>query len=199
MKMKTRRVIVSCLIFAVLISSPLRAMMIKLSLSDLVRRADAIIIGQVKAVGCEWSLNKEIIHTVAALQIEEILKGDLVFPLLYIQVPGGTIGDLTLGVSDVSVFAEGERVLVFIKSLGNTINIQNSMTVAQNSWASFEVLGKAQGKYSLDKNGMASKDGYELVSPDKERDTLLPLEELKFKIQNFLPRGIKKVAEHHEI
>jgi hypothetical protein len=162
--------------------------MVKLDLEDLADGAEIIIIGQVENIRCEWGLDQGTIYTIASLRIMEILKGHPNDRNLVIQIPGGTIGELSLSVSDMPDFGEQEDVLVFLRAIPDPDNNAHSMTVVQGTWPSYTVYGQAQGKYSIDSQGIAEKGGYSLVSSLVDPDRILPLDELKLRIHETLVR-----------
>jgi hypothetical protein len=122
------------------------------------------------------------------LKIHERLKGDLPYEHIFVQYPGGEIGDLGLRVSDMPKFEPEERVLVFLSAIKNVKESTNSLIIALNFIPSFEVFGSAQGKYSIDHEGIASKCGYDLLISDSNSDITLPYEELKSRINNILQK-----------
>lgn len=172
--------------------------MIKLPLHRLTQASDIIILGNVEDVRCEWSLNKEIILTVTTLKIKEVWKGQVRNSRVFIQTPGGTVGDLGLRVSDVPVFQKGENVLVFLKTIENVMFLQNSFSVSLNYLPSFSVFGKAQGKYSIDKNMNAQKWGYLLLDKGVDKDNVLTLSELEARIKVIVKNDLKKKQKKHE-
>jgi len=168
------------------------ALMIKLSLKKLCIGADAIIFGEVKEIQSQWSLDGSIILTIVTLQIHETLKGKIYTDQVLIQYPGGEVGDLALQVEDTPSFRMDEEVLVFLKFIKNVKNIKHSPVIALSIFQPFSVFGAAQGKYSIDSRGIARKNGYTLVSKEKESDRSLHLSNLKAKIRNFLQNNSKK-------
>jgi hypothetical protein len=52
----------------------------------------------------------------------------------------------------------------------------------------YEMLDKAQGKYSIGEDGLARKAGYRLLAVDESDDTALPLIELTARIKTLLRR-----------
>lgn len=192
-----RAALVVLLLFWLFIT-PAFTMMIKLPLQRLTQAADVIILGDVEDIRCEWSLNKEIILTVTTLKIKEVWKGNVRYSRVFIQTPGGKIGDLGLRVSDVPVFQKGEEVLVFLKTIENVSHLRNSFSVSLNYLPSFSVFGKAQGKYSFDKNMNAWKWGYLLLDKDNDKDNELTLFELEARIKVIVKNDLKKKQKKHE-
>ena len=194
--LKRAALVVLCLVWLFL--TPALSMMIKLPLYRLTQAADIIILGDVEDVRCEWSLNKEIILTVTTLKIKEVWKGNVRYSRVFIQTPGGKIGDLGLRVSDVPVFQKGEDVLVFLKTIENVMFLENSFSVSLNYLPSFSVFGKAQGKYSIDKNMNARKWGYLLLDKEADKDNVLTLSELEARIKVNVKNELKKKQKKHE-
>jgi len=184
-------------ILTLFILNSAQALMIKLSLHRLTIEADAIILGEVENIRCEWSLDKQIILSVVTLRIHEILKGDFYNTKIFIQYPGGTLGDISLKVSDMPTFQSNEKVLVFLKSIADMANTKNSLIVTLNIFPAFEVFGNAQGKYFIDANGIAQKSGYNLFAKDDESDKALSLSELKASIRNILKQHSKEREKIH--
>ena len=60
----------------------------------------------------------QLIVSDATLHVEETLKGPHV-PALHMTVEGGTVGDLTLSVSDMPTVEEGERTVLFLTQTSN--------------------------------------------------------------------------------
>jgi len=175
-----------------------QALMIKLSLRKLTIEADAIILGEVKNIQCQWSIDKSIILTIVTLQIHEILKGNINSHQVLIQYPGGEVGDIGLKVSDMPSFRPNEMVLVFLKSITDITNIRHSPIITLNFLPVFSIFGAAQGKYSIDSNGIAHKSGYRLISKDYEPDMSLPLAELKSNIERILHQNQKEREKTRE-
>ena len=77
------------------------------------RGAEQIILGRVASVSPEWRVNDfgdRLIVTVVRVAVDETLKGDSQ-ATIDIEVEGGTIGSLTLHVSDQQSFAPGDRAV----------------------------------------------------------------------------------------
>jgi len=193
-----KRVALAVLFLIWLLLTHALSSMIKLPLLRLTQVSDVIILGNVEDIRCEWSLNREIILTVTTLKIKEVWKGNIRYSRVFIQTPGGTIGDLSLKVSDVSVFQKGEDVLVFLKTIDDVMHLENSFSVSLNYLPSFFVFGRAQGKYSIDNNKIARKWGYSLLDKEVDKDNELTLSELKERIKVIVKDDLKKRKKKHE-
>jgi len=164
----------------------LNALMFKIPLKQLVDEAEAIVIGKVQSVRCEWSLDKRLILSIVRVRVQETMRGDLMVPDIILEVLGGTRGDLSLKVTDMPTFHENEEIVIFLRSINAIADTKHSFTVAQNYFPAYEVYGKAQGKYSIDAEGLARKSGYEILSEDEDPENVLSVDSLKTKIQSIL-------------
>ena len=180
------------------LASIIQATMVKLSLEDLTFGSEAIILGEIEDIQCHWNMDQSAILTIVMLKIHERLKGNLPYDHIFIQYPGGEIGDLGLRVSDTPEFQSTEKVLVFLNAIKDIKDLKNSLIVALNFIPSYEVFGSAQGKYSIDPAGKASKWGYDLMLNDEDLDKSLPLKELKTRIRNILQKQPKKREKTRE-
>lgn len=167
------------------------AIMIKLSLEKLTMDADAIVYGEVKTIQSQWSMDRSIILTIVTLQIHNIFKGNFINNQVLIQYPGGKVGDISLQVEDTPSFQMDEKVIVFLKSIKDIMNIKHSPTIALNIFQAFSVYGAAQGKYSIDNNRIARKWGYSLLGNEHDKDNELTLSELETRIKVRVKKDFK--------
>lgn len=175
-----------------------QAIMIKLSLRKLTTEADAIILGKVMDIQSQWSVDKSVILTIVKLHVHEILKGKINNDQILIQYPGGEVVDIGLKVSDMPTFQQDEIVLVFLKSITDIEDTKHSPMLILNMFPAFSIFGAAQGKYSIDSNGIARKSEYNLISEESELDIVIPLETLKAKIMRIQKRSPQKKEKIHE-
>jgi hypothetical protein len=147
------------------------ALMVELTLDELVSAAGWIIIGTVAGQESKWNADRTNIRTVVSINVQEWVKGqpfstgadgkNTADPLscsnsksVSLTVPGGKVGDVNQWVEDTPVFRDGEKALVFISSGNGGI---------------YTVAGSVQGKYSIVDNKVR-------FSPLSRAD--LPLEEV---------------------
>ncbi len=175
-----------------------QGLMVKLSLRKLTVEADAIILGKVKNIQSQWSVDRSVILTLVNLDVQEILKGKINSNQILVQYPGGEVGDIGLKVSDMPTFQKDEIVLVFLKSITDIEDTKHSLMLSLNIFPGFSIFGAAQGKYSIDNDGIARKSGYSLISKDVEPNIVLPLSILKAKIVRILRQNQKKREKTHE-
>jgi hypothetical protein len=102
---------------------PAAAQHVPVPLVERGRGAQRVVVGRVAAVNPQWQVNEfgdRLIVSNVHLSVEETLKGDSE-PLLSIEVEGGTIGELTLHVSDLATFAPGDRAVFYLKRNGRGV------------------------------------------------------------------------------
>lgn len=85
-------------------------------LAERARGAERVVVGRVTSVDAVWQVNEfgdRLIVSVVRVAVDQTLKGQPQ-PALDVEVEGGTIGDLTLRVSDLASFAPGERAVFYL-------------------------------------------------------------------------------------
>ena len=89
-------------------------------LADRARGSERVVVGRVTSVTPEWQINDygdRLIVSVVRVSVTETLKGEAT-STVDVDVEGGTIGDLTLRVSDQLTFTPGERATFFMRRNG---------------------------------------------------------------------------------
>ena len=86
-------------------------------LAERARGAERVVVGRVASVAPLWQVNEfgdRLIVSVVRVVVSETLKGEPL-PTVDVAVEGGTIGELTLRVSDQTSFSPGERAVFYLK------------------------------------------------------------------------------------
>ena len=83
-----------------------------LSLADLVRRADRIVVVRVEGARCFWEQARIYTHT--ELEVLDILKGKLPEPKLVLRQLGGRVGEKEAHVSGTPRLLPGRQYLLFL-------------------------------------------------------------------------------------
>jgi hypothetical protein len=86
-------------------------------LAERARGADLVVVGRVTAVDPAWQVNEfgdRLIVSTVHVAVSETLKGQSQ-PAVDVDVEGGTIGTITLRVSDQVAFDIGDRAVFFMK------------------------------------------------------------------------------------
>jgi len=86
-------------------------------LAERTRGAELVVVGRVASVAPGWQVNEfgdRLIVSVVRVVVNETLKGQAL-ATLDVEVEGGTIGEVTLHVSDETSFSPGERAVFYLK------------------------------------------------------------------------------------
>lgn len=132
--MSYRRVLQIFLIFIGLAAASLvqSGMVQKLSLDRLIGEADLIVRGRVDEIKSRRASDRRTVATVVTITIERQFKGPKVSSVT-IEQPGGSLGDVTLGVPGLPEFTSGEDVILFLK---------------RQRGGAFNIVGGNQGKFT---------------------------------------------------
>ena len=88
-------------------------------LAERARGAERIVVGRVASVAPLWQVNEfgdRLIVSMVRVVVSETLKGQgQPLPTLDVEVEGGTIGELTLRVSDQTSFSPGDRAVFYLR------------------------------------------------------------------------------------
>ncbi|HEU4936913.1 MAG TPA: hypothetical protein VFT39_10700 [Vicinamibacterales bacterium] len=85
--------------------------------ADRARGAEQVVVGRVSSVTPVWRENDfgdRLIVSVLHVIVDESLKGSSQ-PAIDVEVEGGTIGSLTLRVSDLDTFVTGDRAVFYVQ------------------------------------------------------------------------------------
>jgi hypothetical protein len=143
----------------------------RLSLDDLVSKAQKIVIGKVTNVRTHWSDDGKLILTTYTVEVQESMKGRTL-RTLEITTVGGKLGNLILNIAGMPSFENGETAIVFVESAGGYST----------------VVGLGQGKFTVT-NDEVSNNVAALAFPDGR-----PGKPLKMPLESF-KREIKRLAD----
>lgn len=161
-----------CLSLICFLSSQSLAVMRGLSTEELTRNSEAVVTGEVEDVESYWSEDGKTIFTSASILVSENIRGRVLQRRITIEYEGGEIGDIGLKVSDVVPLKKGEKVLLFLKS-----------GKGKRDGIVYNIVGKAQGKYTIGNDRIARKRGFSLISGEDVIDNNIPVDELIKKIR----------------
>jgi hypothetical protein len=128
----------------------------KMSLRDLAKKSDAIVLARVEDETARYDANKEI-YTYITVRVLDPVKGPKKDELITIRQLGGTVDKIASIVPGMPTFKKGEEVVLFLTGKDG----------AGYPW----VMGLQQGKYSVTADEKGEKhvrneiDGLVLVSP----------------------------------
>ena len=86
----------------------------RLSVEDLARGADAIVVARVVATSAAWNEGRTKIYTFTTLEVSDALKGGPAGRVVVKEL-GGAVGDIAMEASGAPRFSAGEEVLVFLR------------------------------------------------------------------------------------
>ncbi len=110
------------LVLAVTLLGPASAVLVaqdhvEVPLAERHRGAERVIVGRVASVTGIWHQNEfgdRLIYSVVRVAVDETLKGQAQ-PIVDVEVEGGTVGDLTLRVSDMTPLKTGDRAVFYLQ------------------------------------------------------------------------------------
>jgi hypothetical protein len=109
------------------------ASVVKLTLPDLVKQSQAIVIGKVSGVSSAWVEDRRQIFTTITLNVSENLKGSSGHIVTFTQI-GGVVGDTRVSVAGAPIFTPGSEVLLFLSG---------------DPSGYFPTVGMGQGKFDV--------------------------------------------------
>jgi hypothetical protein len=100
-----------------LVSVPAGAQRRDVPAAERARDADRVVVGHVTSIAPVWQTNDfgdRLIVSIVHVAVEETLKGTAQ-PSVDVEVEGGTIGTLTLRVSDLDELVPGDRAVFYLE------------------------------------------------------------------------------------
>lgn len=91
--------------------------MVKLSLRDLVGRADRVVIGSVQSTSSRWTKNRRHIITEAVVRVNRTVHGPHA-QTVTIRRLGGAVGKIGMRVTGTAILTKGQQVLLFTELRG---------------------------------------------------------------------------------
>lgn len=132
-----------------LLTTSALGLVIQLTDQELTEMSDRIALGTVTGVTSSWNVNMDFITTAVTVQVEQDIKGTGSNPLV-VTLHGGSVGDITLTVSEMPEFEAGQRVVVFLGPF---------------TGSDYQVVGLFQGKFTI-------VDGFVQETGETEQDFL---------------------------
>jgi hypothetical protein len=170
---KMKRVSAFLSSFLLLVSGALHATTVeRLTLGEMVKKADRIVAGRVISERTHWSHNGNLILTTYTIEVGETIKGQAA-RTVEVTTLGGRIGNRELRVSGMPAFDAGEEAVVFIEK-SNAVSL---------------VVGLAQGKFSIT-NGEVSNRVSDLTFADGRpgRPLRMPYQSFRQQIKTLVGR-----------
>ncbi|VVB91566.1 Uncharacterised protein [uncultured archaeon] len=163
------------------VSSAVSASIEKMSVEDLTKEADIILIGNIVDVQSKWGIQRDKIYTYSTVSVEKYIKGGTGEENLTIISEGGRVGELFIWVEDTPTFLKDQTVLVFLKKSGKE----------------YSVVGLSQGEYTL-KNGVLTgqNGGEEIKLKDflSQIESVVPQQESSMQTKTRKAPGFEMIA-----
>lgn len=156
----------------VFIISEASALMVGMTTEELTNESGLILQGVVEDTKSHWSKDGKTIITQVTVGYTNLIKGMAKNRKVVVEYDGGIVGDTVLKVSDTADFQVGEEVILFVKP-----------GKSKKDGDVYNMVGKAQGKYTIDSDGIASKKGFSFVPGTGFIDNHLHAEKLREKIE----------------
>ena len=131
------------------------ALMEALSIDTLVKASSSIIRGEVVDSQAMWSESGDQIVTRVTIRVQKDFKRQVSEELITVEYLGGEVGEIGMMVSDSPQMFAGEEVIIFLEPSGASTDRQR-----------FHVVGSAQGKFTLEEDGMVRTMGFSLMEQD---------------------------------
>jgi hypothetical protein len=138
-----------------------------LSIAELTKRADMIVIGTVSSITSDWSLNTTTIESRIELKVEEVFKDTVAPKTVNFYQLGGVVGETASALGETVPFVERERVAVFL---------------FKNKQQKLQLVGSFQGKFSLQRRPEGEMAVRRASATGKPLDQI-PLDDFKMQIQ----------------
>lgn len=117
---QTRVLTLGTAICILMLAGTSAALLPEFSKEELISQSESIVLGQVQDVRSAWAEDGSQIYTYVTLAVEEQFKGEAIGREIVVQVPGGTVGEITQKVSDTPTLIPGMEVILhlFMKETG---------------------------------------------------------------------------------
>lgn len=181
--MKKQILTVICAVIILSLSTGASAMMVGISIDELTNSSDAVTRGVVVDSLSYWSDDGSAIMTKAYLVVVDVVRQKQSSRVtesqrIAIEYEGGEVGDIGFRKSNVAPMKIGEEVIVFIEAVR-----KETRTAQTGGEKVYKMVGDAQGKYTITKEGKAVKKDFSIASRKDVVVSELPVEELIEKIR----------------
>ena len=160
----------------------------KLNDEAMVNQAGTIVTGTVTSVKSEWNEDRTKIFTYITITPNNFLKANDMPQQIIIKQPGGEVGEIGMLVEGISVYEQGDEVLLFLKKgrkgFYRTIGLsQGTFSIQTDPVTQRRILFKKKAKITRTSSGTTTKKIF-AVKSEKQ----LYLDDLETKIRDILHR-----------
>lgn len=145
------------------LASPAYALVMKsFTLSQLVERSDAVVLGRVGTSVAHYDQARDRIYTTWTLEVSEPVFGARRGDKLAVRLMGGVVGDRSMSISGNPTLEEGEEVFLFLRTDGELHYIsgmsQGKYTVVRSSGDARLFRGPAGNEYGQGPDAITPQD-----------------------------------------
>ncbi len=120
MKTRTCLILTYCAVWIALLLMPYTyghaSSVREVSLNEMIQKSQFVFEGTVTVIEARGNSQKRI-HTYVTFEITDVIKGEYPRKTITLRFLGGTVGGVTLAVSDMQLPQEGEHGIYFVESL----------------------------------------------------------------------------------
>lgn len=138
-----------------------------LSIAELTKRSDVIVLGTVIFVASDWDVNGTAIEARIDLKVEETFKGTVDQGKVSFHQLGGVVGEIASSVGEAASFEEGEKVAVFL---------------FKSNRDRLQLVGFFQGKFAVERGPKGQMAVRRIPGVSKPLDQF-PLDNFKLQVQ----------------
>ena len=110
-------IVVAALTLCVCAAVPSSSSVLAVSLEQLSTASQLIFEGEVVGMTSDFNANQTSIHTYVTFRVVDVVKGTYTQPEITLRFLGGTVGEISLNVSDSTLPELGEPGIYFVESL----------------------------------------------------------------------------------
>lgn len=150
------------------------------TIKEMANGANLIVMGRIKSIESRWSIDGKVIITYVTVSINVVIKGDRELKNLVVEVPGGTVGDVTATTMGEARFHQDEEVLLFL--------VKNKLIPS----ATYFVVALCQGKFRINPNDSNNRNllerNLEGITLVDKRGSYIPqyLDEILVEIRKYI-------------
>ncbi|NOZ86159.1 MAG: hypothetical protein GXP49_07815 [Deltaproteobacteria bacterium] len=127
------------------------AVMIPLTLADLVLGSDAVVICRIQTARSFWGKDQKRIYTDYRLEVKQVISGKIHDGPVLVRKLGGILGKIGMAVPGSGKLEIGKSYVLFLKKIRNIETREKNSTV-------YVTRGMAQGIYRIEKKSTGTND-----------------------------------------
>lgn len=162
----------------------------QVTMDEMLQQCQFVFEGKVLALEARENSHKRI-HTYVTFEITDIIKGEYPNDTITLSFLGGTIGDLTMVVSDMKIPRVGERGIYFVESL------ERSQVHPLYGWSQGHFLVKSD-ETGMDRVMTNSEQPVTKILTDTPVDQMNSNQETMPPLSNGVAKGVSFAIENND-